>query len=137
EAPCGRNRSGRGAGSGVEEQVLRADRAAAGEDTRTFDRALELADVSRERVVDEDAERLVRQMRRRAAGLRPGLRQELPREAQDLAGPLAKRRDDDADAVQPVVEIETKGAFGRAREEIAIGRRDEAHVERPRVDAPE
>src|SRR6266568_2330962 len=67
--------------------------------------------------------------RRRAAHLRRGALEEQARQPVDLADALAQRRDDQRDAVQPEVEIAAEGAAGDLGLEVAVGGRDEAHVD--------
>ncbi len=72
---------------------------------------------------DEGAPRLS-SFRRHASSPR-----NLPASEADPGDPLAERRDDEGDAVQPEVEVLAEGAARDLRLEIAAGRRHEAEVE--------
>src|SRR5262249_60184766 len=53
---------------------------------------------------------------------------EILEEEWDVFSPLAQRRDVDREPVQPVEQIAPKGAGIDGRLQVAIGRRDDAHV---------
>src|SRR6185312_10976150 len=79
--------------------------------------------------------RRYRQARRDAAALGARVAHELQRQRHDLAGALAQRRDHERDAVEPIVEILTERAARHLGVEVAVGRGDEAHVDRQRRQA--
>src|SRR5436190_20499123 len=94
-----------------EDEVLRADDAFRGEDERALHRVLELANVAEERVPYEDAQRFARESWRAAARVarsKGRFLEEARRERGDLARSFAERGDDDADPVEPIVEVEAE-----------------------------
>src|SRR5215468_46915 len=120
----------------LERQVLGEDLRADTEEDRALDDVLQLADVPRPGVALEERHRLGRQAR---CGLPPVLRggalEEELRQRADLRRALAERRHDDADAVQPEVEVAPEGAAPDLGVEVAVGGGDEADVDRPRLEA--
>ena len=110
-------------------QVGEADDAAARERREARDRVLELAHVARpvrarERVDERRLERDVAEPEPLAVAAR-----ELDGEGRDVVLAVAQRRDDEFDDGEPVVEVLAERARLGLGEQVAVGRRDDAHVD--------
>ena len=76
------------------------------------------------------------EMRRIALAVIGGqLLEEVIREQQDVGLPLAQRRDEDGEDVQPVEQVLAERAGGNRVLEVRVGRGDQAHVDLDRLDA--
>src|SRR5690606_16766231 len=114
-----------------EEQVLRRDLVAAGEDDRALDHVLELADVSRPAVLEDRALRL----RRRDAPLPAVARVPLEEEGdelQDVLASLAERGERDRNDVQAKIEVVAEASRRDFVAELPVRRGDDADVDRAR-----
>src|SRR5262245_37184869 len=106
------------------------DLVAAGDD-QALDDVLELAHVARPRVLAERDDRLGRDVaddRLMAVAARRQVAQEVLDEQRDVLAPLAERRDDEVDDVDAVEEVLAELPLGDEIAEVAVGRRDHAHV---------
>src|SRR5262249_15596385 len=117
-----------------EREVLDLDRSAVGEHHRALDRVLELADVARpgmglERIdcgLAEDDPSAAPDLPRDPFG--EGLRQR-----EDLLDAIAERRDPERHPIESIVQIAAEAPPIALGLEITVGRRDEAHVDLPRL----
>ena len=102
-----------------------------GERHEPLERVLELAHVARPRVRGEPVhERVGHRERGEPEPLREAP-QEVAREDRDVLGPLAQRRDAELHDVEPVVEILAEPARAHELLQVAVGRREDAHVHVP------
>src|SRR3989442_4882538 len=109
-------------------QIARMNLVARGQGGGPFDGVLQLADVPRPFVRDEQGHRRGRDRTRRPVVCGDVRAQEVPGEDGDVLASLAERRQHDGDHAQPVEEIFSEPAGPRERREILVGRRDDPDV---------
>ena len=124
-------------GAAPEVEVGGGDLGAAREDDRALDDVLELAHVARPGVAGQRGHA---PRRRGRAPCLPVARRELLRRSARPArgmslGAIAQRRQRDREDVEPVVEVLAELAVGDQLLEVAVGRRDDAHVDLDRLGA--
>ena len=126
-------RRGAGARRSLEQQVLGRDRrrrAPGRRRARSRSRARARCPARRARRSAASASGDEREL---AAGLGGVAREEVARERQDVLAPLAQRRELDRDHVQAEVEVLAEAAGGDLVAQVAVGRRDDAHVDAARL----
>src|SRR5262249_43616993 len=109
------------------------DRRAGRERDRLLDRVLELADVAGPGVRDQRAIRGRRERAALATEARGRRGEEVLDQERHVLGPLAQRRQRDADDVQPIVQVLAELAALRLRFQVLIRRREHADVDLDRA----
>src|SRR5438093_2505925 len=95
------------------------------------DFVLQLAHVAGPRVALEEAERARVEAAERLPLARADPLEQVQRDQPDVPAALAQRREPDREDTQPVVEVRAEAAFARRLREVAVARRDHAHVDLP------
>src|SRR5262249_38604179 len=112
------------------ENVVESELAASTEDDGALDDVLELAHVARPFVSAERRLLLLCQLgRRRDANFLRDEADEMRGQREDVLLALAERRDREREDAQPVVEVLTESSGAYVAAEIAVRRRDDAHVD--------
>src|SRR5437867_3080365 len=93
------------------------------------DLVLQLAYVAGPRVALEEAERARVEAAERLPLARADPLEQVQREQPDVPAALAQRREPDREDAQPVVEVRAEAAFARRLPEVAVARRDHAHLD--------
>lgn len=121
--------------SRIQSQIGRFDVSGAGEQDGAIDHVLELSDVSWKVMSVQRFARAVRERGRRDADTRCRLFGKTACQVRELAATLAQRRNFDGNSRQPKEQILPKRSVGHAFCEVAIGGRNEAHVDASRLNA--
>ncbi len=114
--------------TGDDAELCGGDQLTAGEDERSLNGILKLADVARPRVRENQIARLSAETRLELAHGTAQLTHEVIREEQHIVASFAQRRQMNTEHREPVVEIFTELRVGHRPLEIAIGGGDEANV---------
>src|SRR5436190_8250765 len=101
-------------------------------DERALDGALELADVPGPAALHEHADRVRAHLLHALAGGGPEALEECGHEERDVLATLAQRRQLDPDHADPVEEVHPEVALLDLLPEVAVRRRDDAHIDLPR-----
>ncbi len=123
-----------GRGGWLGGQVLRSQRAAAGDHGGVFDRVLEFADVARPGPAAEGVAKRLRHGRRRPSGGLP--HEKVRRECGDVIPACRQGWHLNRKHMKPMVEVLAKRPRGDRRHEVAVGRGDHADIERARCGSP-
>src|SRR5262249_10606708 len=99
------------------------------EEERADEDALELAHVPGPRMIEHRRERFVRDANGRTLPLGARGAEEGLREIGDLGFALAERRDRERESADAKIEIRAEASAANLGREIAIGRREDAHVD--------
>src|SRR6185503_16228619 len=102
---------------------------AARQDHGALDHVLELADVARPVVALQQSRLLLRQRQRPMTEFLARALEEVTRDLNDVVTALAQRRHLDRENAEPVEQVLTESPFGDGLLEIAVRRRDHAHVD--------
>src|SRR6185436_7786492 len=116
-------------------EVVAVDHLAVAHQHRSLEGVLELADVARPVVAGQHVDRGRRNALDAARMLAGELLEEVIDEQQQVGLPLAQRRDEDGEDVEPVVEILAEGAGGDRLLQVLVGGGDQAHVRLDRLGA--
>ena len=117
------------AGRRVDPELADADDPAVGQDRDALERVRELPHVAGPVVQHQRGERGRPQRGLRQTVARGGARQQVEGQRRDVLAPLRKARQRDREDMQSMVEVAPEGARGDRAGEIAVGRRDDAHVD--------
>src|SRR5262245_1953313 len=136
--PRGRGRLGaRGAAGHGRGKVAPRDRTSVAEQDRALDAVAQLPDVSGPRVREEPFPGVAREPSGGTPHAPAEVLEERLGQEEDVLGALAKGRDVDLEDVQSVEEVLAELPAGDARAEIAVRRRDHAHVGAQRARPPD
>jgi len=113
-------------------QVVCADAITPRQDDGPLERVFQFANIPGPCVPEQQVRRLGRKRRRFFPESFSGSGKELPRQRQNVLAPVAQRRYHDLDNPETIVQILTKPRGMHVREEIAIGGREDTHVDGPR-----
>src|SRR6185437_12171351 len=108
---------------------MRRNERLAGEDDRSLDRVLQLADITRPIVSLQQVDGFRREAGNFFADLLRRMCSEAKGEQRNVVAALAQRRKANRDDAQPIVEILAEVAGRGVRREVAIRRRNDAHVD--------
>ena len=97
---------------------------------RTLDRVLELADVARPPVANQQVIRGRRDRANRLLIALVELREEVIAEQRDVFGPLAQRRHAQRDRVDAEVQVLAQAALTQRHLEVDVGRADQSEIDR-------
>ena len=111
------------------EDLIQPDLAPSAQDDRALDHVLELAHVARPFVGAEGRHLMLEQLRLRRADLLGHERDEVRRERDDVLLAGTQRRDPDREHAEAIVEILAEPPLAHVGGEVAVGRRDDAHVD--------
>ena len=114
-------------------QVVAVDDAAVADQHRALDDVLQLAHVAGPVVADQHVDGGGGDAPDALAVLARVLGEEVVGEQQDVRLPLAQRRHEDGEDVEPVVEVLAEGPLGDGRLEVLVGGGDEPDVGRERL----
>src|SRR5690554_4449062 len=115
--------------------MLRFDDLPVAKKKTAFDQVLELADISREFIGEQERFRLGTDSANSPPQSLVVAIEEMRKEQRDVLGALSQRRKLDVDDVQAVVEIFAQPSFADLLLEVSIGRGDEADVHADGFDA--
>src|SRR6266542_1755613 len=115
------------------DEVLRGEPRPGELEEGALDDVLQLADVARPRVAEQERLGVLRERERAALELLAVLREEVPSEQDDVALALAERREADRHHRDAVVEVAPEAPLLHGPSEVGVRRRDDPHVHRQRA----